>query len=289
MTPENEYNPAVRSLSAGVSLAGQVALITGGSRGIGRGISRGVARAGASVSVVARGSKALEDVRREIEDSGARVIAISADAADPRAVRDAVDRTTEELGPIDLLVNNAAVQTSIGDCADVDPEPWWDDITVNLRGPMLFMRYVLPSMVDRGSGRVVNIASSAAWRPFPHVSSYSAAKAGVVRLTETASLEVAEHGVRTFAISPGAVKTELMDYTNAELDRRGQFGDVMGSIKLEYIPPTFAADLIVALASGKADALTGRYFTVHDDLPAWIEEITADPTSERGHLRIVGG
>jgi NAD(P)-dependent dehydrogenase (short-subunit alcohol dehydrogenase family) len=288
-TDGSEYNSAVRSLSDGVSLAGQVALITGGSRGIGRGISTTVARAGAAVSIIARGREALDSARRAIEDDGGRVIAIQGDVGDPEAVRDAVAQTAEQLGPIDLLVNNAGVDTSIGDCAEVDPKPWWDDVTVNLRAPMLFMRYVLPSMVERGTGRVVNIASSSAWRPFPHFSSYATAKAGLIRLTETASLEVAERGVRTFAISPGAVKTALMDYTNAELNRRGQFGDVLGSINLDFVPPTFAAELIVALASGKADALTGRYFTVHDDLPALIAEVTSDPSSERGHLRIVGG
>jgi NAD(P)-dependent dehydrogenase (short-subunit alcohol dehydrogenase family) len=283
-----EFNPAVRSLAENVSLAGQVVLVTGGSRGIGRAISRAVAQAGASVCVVARGQGPLEETRRELDAIGVRVCAVATDVADPAAVAATVEQAHAELGPVDLLVNNAGTQSSIGDCAEVDPEPWCADVAVNLRGPMLFMRYVLPTMIERGRGRVVNVASSAAWRPFPHVSSYAAAKAALIRTTETAALEVREHGVSLFAISPGTVKTDLMDYTTDRLSAHTELGAVLGPL-LAFIPPTFAADLIIALGSGKADALTGRYLTVHDDLPAYIKEITDDPASERGKMRVIGG
>ena len=92
-----------------------------------------------------------------------------------------------------------------------------------------------------------------------------------------------------FSISPGTVKTELMDYTSEKLNEHARFDSVLGSISLDFIPPTFAADLVVALASGKVDALTGRYFTVHDDLPALVQEITDNPASDRGRLRVIGG
>jgi hypothetical protein len=94
--------------------------------------------------------------------------------------------------------------------------------------------------------------------------------------------------VSLFAISPGTVKTDLMDYTTDRLSAHTELGAVLGPL-LAFIPPTFAADLIIALGSGKADALTGRYLTVHDDLPAYIKEITDDPASERGKMRVIGG
>lgn len=288
MTASNvdEFNPAVRCLSENVSLAGQVALVTGGSRGIGRALSVALGEAGAAVCVVARSQGPLDETRRELDAIGVPVCIVATDVADPVGVAAAVEQAQAELGPIDLLVNNAAAQTSIGDCAVVDPEPWWADVTVNLRGPMLLMRYVLPTMIERGRGRIINLASSAAWRPFQHVSSYVAAKAALIRITETAALEVGEHGVSLFAISPGAVKTELADYANEKLNEINQFESMLGF--LEFIPPTFAGDLIIALASGRADALTGRYLTVHDDLPAYIQSINEDPSSERGKMRVVG-
>jgi NAD(P)-dependent dehydrogenase (short-subunit alcohol dehydrogenase family) len=152
---------------------------------------------------------------------------------------------------------------------------------------MMFMRYVLPSMIARRSGRVVNVASNAAWMPFPHVSSYIAAKAALVRVTEAAALETQAHGVSLFSMSPGTVKTDLMDYTTAVLNERSEFDNVLGTIDMSFIAPSFAADLVLALAGGEADVLTGRFVTVHDDLPALIRDVADDPTSDRGRLRIV--
>jgi NAD(P)-dependent dehydrogenase (short-subunit alcohol dehydrogenase family) len=282
------FNPAVRAMTEGVSLSDQVALVTGGSRGIGRALSVALARAGAAVCVVARNQDRLDETRREIEQLGVPVCTVATDVGDPDGVAAAVEQATSQLGPIDLLVNNAGTQTSIGDCAEVDPGAWWSDVNVNLRGPMLLMRQVLPGMIERRRGRVVNVASNAAWQPFPHVSSYAAAKAALVRMTETAALETREHGVSLFAISPGTVKTELMDYTSHKLTERSEFDSVLGSISLDFIPPTFAADLVVALASGAADALSGRFITVHDDLPAYVRELAENPASARGMLRIAG-
>ncbi|MBD0859788.1 SDR family oxidoreductase [Gordonia sp. zg691] len=282
----SECNPSVRALSAATDLHGQVALVTGGSKGIGKAITLALAQAGAAVCVVSRGIDALDEVRNELERTGTRACTVAADVSDPDAVRAAIEEASTTLGPVDIVVNNAGVQTSIGDCSDVDVDRWWDDVNVNLRGPMLVMRTVLPSMIERGHGRVVNLASGAAAQPFPHVSAYAAAKAALIRVTETAAIETRDTGVSLFSISPGAVKTQLMDHTSEELARRQQFDSVLGSIEMSFIPPTFAADLVLALAGGTADVLSGRYVSVHDDLPAYIREVSDNPDSLRGLLRI---
>jgi NAD(P)-dependent dehydrogenase (short-subunit alcohol dehydrogenase family) len=131
----SSFNPAVRSISEHVSLNGQVALVTGGTRGIGRSIAVALAEAGASVCVFARDPGRLADTERQIQRLGVPALTVAGDVADVDSVTTAVDRVTAELGPVDLLVNNAAVQTSIGDCAAVDPLAWWNDVTINLQAP----------------------------------------------------------------------------------------------------------------------------------------------------------
>jgi NAD(P)-dependent dehydrogenase (short-subunit alcohol dehydrogenase family) len=118
-----------------VSLIGRVALVTGGSRGIGRAISLGLADAGAAVGIFARNKEMLEEVRAEIVGRGGRAEVVAGDVTDDKAVREAVEHLSHTIGPIDLLVNNAAAQTSVGDVGAVDPAPWWDDLRVNLLGP----------------------------------------------------------------------------------------------------------------------------------------------------------
>jgi NAD(P)-dependent dehydrogenase (short-subunit alcohol dehydrogenase family) len=272
---------------SGTSLAGRVALVTGGNRGIGRAISTGLAEAGAAVGVFARNKETLEQVRAEIAGRGGRAEVVSGDVTDESAVREAVGHISRTLGPIDLLVNNAAAQTSIGDVAEVGPAPWWDDLRVNLLGPFLFMRHVLPQMIEQRRGCIVNVASNACWLPFPHVSSYNSAKAALVRCTETVAAEVRDHGIVAFSITPGQVRTALWEDTSAILHEVGAFGEVLGSIDPAFDSPELPAALVRTLAGGEMDELTGRFVGVHDDLEALREIVRRDPASDVGRLRIV--
>jgi NAD(P)-dependent dehydrogenase (short-subunit alcohol dehydrogenase family) len=250
----------------GHTLTGQVALITGGGRGIGRAIAEGVSAAGAAVAVLARSKDELLETVGRIEQAGGRALAIVADVTNRQAVQCAVEQTERELGPIDLLVNNAAVVTPIGPAWVVDPVEWWRAIEINLRGPFLCAQAIVPGMIARRSGRIVNIVAVAANRPSPFTSSYGSSKAALVRFTDTLAAEVREHGISVFALRPGTVQTTMQDQLAASPYRQPSGPPPV------HVPAERAAEATVFLASGRADALTGRFIDiVRDDLTALVQ------------------
>lgn len=257
-------------------LSGQVAIVTGGGRGLGRAMGLRLARAGASVGVVARSRNELDEAAAEISDIGARVEAQVADVADRAQVNAAFGEIASKLGPADLLVNNAG--RGSGDVIwDVDPDEWWRDIEVNLRGPFLCSQAVLPAMREKGSGRIVNVGSNIALQPSPTSSSYACSKAALLRLTDSMAQAVASAGIGVFAISPGMVRTRMTEQV-IEFARRLNpgFSDFPASI---WRAPELAAELVLRIASGDADALSGRYVHVDDDLDDLIaraDEIQRD-------------
>lgn len=249
-----------------LGLAGQVALVTGAGRGVGRAVAEALARAGAAVAVVARSGGEIGEVRAGIQSAGGTAIALSVDVTRSAAVAEMSAAITDQLGPVDLLVNNAGAWASIGPIWEADPDEWWSDVEVNLRGTFLCSRAVLPAMVSRRRGRIINMASRAAVTPYPYAIAYSASKAAVLRFTDSLALAVHEYSIGVFAISPGLVRTRLVEnLATSELGRRWlpQF-HTRGAE--EYSPPERAAHLVVTLASGKADRLTGRFIHVSDNL-----------------------
>ena len=239
-------------------LTGQVALVTGGGRGIGAGIARELAGAGARVAVAARTKDQVEEVAREIGG-----IAIELDVTDQAAVERAVAETTQELGPIDLLCANAGMGGPDGEPWEVDPAEWWRVLEVNVRGVDLCTRAVIPEMLVRGSGRIVITGSGAGYLPGASNTAYTASKAAANRFAETLANALEDTPVRVFLISPGLVRTELAG---------GSLGD-----DAPWTPPELAPRLVRVLASGRADALAGRYIHAEhddvDDLLARIDEI----------------
>jgi NAD(P)-dependent dehydrogenase (short-subunit alcohol dehydrogenase family) len=177
-----------------------------------------------------------------------------------------VERTEAALGPIELLVANAGV--SIGEQAawELEPEEWWHVLEVNLLGVYLCCRTVIPGMIERGRGRIVNVASGAAYLPGSTSTAYAASKAAVHRFSETLANQLAPHGIPVFSISPGLVRTDMIG---------DQFGD-----DAPWTPPELAPQLVRALASGRLDALSGRYLHAEhddvDDVAARAEQIVAD-------------
>ncbi len=264
-----------------IDLNGQVAIVTGGGRGIGRAIAQGLASAGAQVAVVARTAEQLDETVALIEEAGGRAASFPADVTDQQAIERTVAQVEEQLGPVDLLINNAGASAPVGPVWENDPDKWWHCIDVNLRGPFLCSRAVLPGMIARRRGRVITVASGLGLQPWAYGSGYAVSKTAVIRLCENLALEAREHGISVFAIHPGEVRTAMWEAAAADPGDEKWFGGQFRRLVEEKRggPPARAADLVVLLASGQADALSGCFISVDDDVAEMIsraEEIQQD-------------
>jgi NAD(P)-dependent dehydrogenase (short-subunit alcohol dehydrogenase family) len=260
-------------------LSGQVAIVTGGSRGLGRLLAQTLAEAGAVVAVTGRSEERLAETVASIEEAGGSAIALPGDASDVEAVAAVVDEVERRFGRVDLLVNNAGLGGPIGAAWEVDEAAWWEAFTVNVRGLFAFTRAVLPGMIARRSGRVLNMASNAGAFRWPSVSAYAVSKAAVIKFTENLAVEVRDHGVKVFAVHPGLLPIGMTEtlFEAAESPTplhpaaerihwwtRQQLATGRGAL------PEDAAELVLRLARGEADALSGCYVTVHDDVAEMV-------------------
>jgi NAD(P)-dependent dehydrogenase (short-subunit alcohol dehydrogenase family) len=229
--------------------------------------------------VLARSAHQIKETVRLVEAAGGQAMAVPADVTSSAAVRNAFEQIETTLGPVTLLVNNAGDVKPFGPLWETDVEEWWHSLEVNLHGPLLCTRAVLPGMVTRREGRIINVASGAATLSTPYYSSYIASKTALIRFTECLALETRPHNVAFFAISPGTVRTEMTEYSlNSNQGKKWLpwFAKIF-----EHnidVPAEHAAQLVVNLAAGRADALSGRMLSVYDDLEvllknsAYIEE-----------------
>ena len=259
--------------NANDALKNQVAIVTGGGRGIGHAIAKSIAAAGGRVCVAARSERQVAEVVAEIKANGGQAIGSTTDVTDWPAVERMVETTTKPLGPPTLLVNNAGSADGLGRIDSVDPSSWWRDIEVSLKGAFFCCRAVVPGMVARHSGRVINVSSDVGIRPSPDTSSYACSKAALLRLTDSLAAETTADGVCAFAISPGLVRTALTEHVLSTGPGKRWFSRMKSPT---WVEPEQAARLVVLLASGKADALSGRYLRISDnmeDLVRRAEEI----------------
>ena len=264
-----------------IDLTGQVAIVTGGGRGLGRAFAQALAGAGAAVAMLSRTESELRETVALIEGAGGQAIAQVADVTDRVAIEDAVQQTERRLGPVDLVVNSAGVMCSVGYAWEVNPEDWWREIEVNLRGSFLSARAVLPGMLARGRGRIINLASGAGLVMHPGISAYCISKAAVIRLTEGLAADTGARGITVFAMHPGTVRTPLNDqaltlgsaYISAVPESAREQHSVIQFVhgfrrifeQGRDTPIERSVQLLLFLASGKADALSGRFIGVSED------------------------
>jgi len=194
-----------------IDLGGQVAIVTGGGRGIGQAMAQELASAGAAVAALARSEDQLAKTVALIEGEGGRAMALPADVTDQHVVERAVAETERQLGPVDLLVNNAGVGGQVGPLWEVEPDEWWRCVEVNLRGSFLCARAVVPGMIARQHGRVIISSSLAGTAPWPYMSAYAIGKAAVTRLAENLAAETRAQGICVFALNPGSVRTAMWE------------------------------------------------------------------------------
>jgi 3-oxoacyl-[acyl-carrier protein] reductase len=190
------------------SLQGKVALVTGAGKGIGRAVALALAAEGVQVGLLARTESDLQEVAAEIIAAGGNVATVVADVADRTAVNVAVAKIHQELGPIDILINNAGIG-SFAKFLEMEPEKWEQIIQVNLFGTYYVTRAVLPDMMQRQTGDIINISSTSGLRAAAGSSAYSASKFAVMGLTEALMQEVRKHNIRVSALTPSTVATPL--------------------------------------------------------------------------------
>lgn len=276
--------------STATNLTGQVAIVTGGGRGIGRAIALDLAKAGATVMVSARSTNEIEETAEMIRTAGGKAAFCAADVSDLAAVKAMLAATEAELGAPSILVNNAGggVPGSSGPFEKIEPEGITAGIERNLLAAMILSRLVLPGMLERKKGCIINVASGAGMLGMPYIAPYSVSKTGIIRFSEVLGYEMLGRGISVFSITPGNVLTKLTEPMAPVLDTMidsmppGAPWIYPPGHELEeqgWYPPERAAELCCFLASGKADALTGRFFSVHYDeaqIAAEAEKVLAD-------------
>jgi 3-oxoacyl-[acyl-carrier protein] reductase len=259
-----------------IDLSGRVALVTGGSRGLGRADALTLARAGADVAIadilveselseetdslgslatVARtqGLVYTESTAEEIRGMGRRALALKCDVTDRDQVATTVERTIEELGSVDILINNAATLDHVGQFHDQRPELWERDLRVNLSGSFNCAQAVWPHMKERGWGRIVNMASVAGTLGGFGQASYSTTKSGVLGLTKTLAMEGGRHGITANAIVPGVIGSEAFHMANPAMNER----IVQRTVFKRHGEPQDIANAIAFLCSDLAGYITG--------------------------------
>ena len=251
-------------------LTGQVAVITGGGRGIGRAIALKFAGEGAAVVVAARTKSEIEAVAKEIRDAGGRAAAVPADVAEEKHCEHLIRASEAQFGRVDILVNNAGEYGPVKPVEEINPAEWDRVIAVHLRGAYLLTRLALPGMYARGSGVILNISSLSAKSAFGWGSPYAAAKAGMLGLTRVTAAEAARKGVRVNAICPGPVTETKMskDLGQSLAERMGVSAEdqLKGSLNAVLQGRGQTANEIAAaalfLCSGQASAITGQSLNV---------------------------
>ena len=258
-----------------MNLTGRSAIITGANQGLGRAIASDYVRAGASVMLTARSEELLyqaaDDIRLLATQPGQLVLAVPGDVARHEDCQTVVERARRELSNTCILVNNAGIYGPMGPLEEVDWQAWMQAIEINLFGTVLMCRAMIPHLRAQNYGKIINLSGGGATNPLPRISAYAAAKAAVVRLTETLAHELQSARVDVNAMAPGALNTRLLDEVLAAGPDKVGKDFYERSLKQQATggaPLSKGAALATYLASAESDGISGRLFSaVWDDWP----------------------
>ena len=285
-TPSVDPGPTDQRVGPAVETA-RTAVVTGAGRGIGRGLALGLAAHGFDVVLVGRTPERLDAVAAEITDAATaagrtapRVVVVPVDLTDGPAVREAgrrIDAELDDLGGAGLLVNNAGViERREAPFAEDDVEDSWRVVEANVRGPLLVTHALLPGMLSRGGGRVVNINSGAGHRGSTDYTGYAISKGALARMTTVLDSQYRDQGLRIFDLAPGVVPTDMTASMPVHEGRT------------EWTPVEASVELLVAIASGELDALSGRFLRAGADTVAALTTHAYDiVVTDARRLRLV--
>jgi len=243
-------------------LKGKVAIVTGAGRGLGRASSLEMAKEGASLVILSRTPSELKETAKAIKSLGADVISITADVSIPKDIKRVVDRSIDHFRKIDILMNNAAIIGPVSPVFMIDQKEWEEVLNINLRGPYLFSKEVIPYMIKHGRGKIINVTSGLGEIVMPPFAAYSVAKAGLIHLTKIMAEELEYHNIQVNGLDPDVMATKMQE----EIRNLGP--EILGNeIYNEFVsmkeggflkPPEKVASLAVFLASEESDHITGE-------------------------------
>lgn len=245
---------------AAEAFVGRIALVTGASGDLGRAIAVALAAAGADVALLARNAEKLAETAALVEGHGRRALSVPTDITDPDAVAAAVATVTEQLGVIDVVINNAGGARFMSPLTDVKKDGWDKTVQLNLTAPMVVAQACVPGMIEAGRGSIVNIASLAGLQAMESLSFYSASKAGLLMLTRSMAKEWGPHGIRANAVAPGFIETDAWDHYRDDPDMANTTGQ---SIPLgRWATVDEVAQPVLFLASDAASYVTGSTLVI---------------------------
>src|SRR6267142_282419 len=254
-----------------MTLTNKIALVTGGSQNIGKAISEKLIGAGATVAIAALDDAALHGTTSEFESRGLRFKSYGVDLTDDTQVEMLVASVVRDLGPVDILINNAAITGPTGAAHVIETAEWDRTLQINLRAPFVLCRAIIPSMIERKRGKIINVASIAGKMAYPLRTPYASSKWGLIGLTLTLAQELGPHNIHVNVVCPGPTRSEMID---SVIRKRAEAAGVsMDAMHREYVRatalkrmvlPSEVADLVLFLCSPESDAITGQAIDVSD-------------------------